>query len=269
MKYAINGATTMKYPVEEDIVSAARNGFEGVELWWDKVKRYLENHTAAQLNTLLRENHVEAAGLCPFLVSPFRNTQTLREEFQQALEAAECINCRLLTVCPDFRPMQLCVEQALDMHGEEFKWYAGQAGMSGIKLAIEPIGRHTLVGGPMEALDLIKRAGEPDNLGLLIDTFHYMRSAVSQEVIRQIPLDKLYIVHVNDSENGMIEELEDKNRLYPTEGAIDLKSTVMALKEMSYEGYLSVELFNRKYWEEEIDRISKRAKDSLLEMLKL
>ena len=48
MRTCINGATTMPYPLEEDIRSAARAGFEGVELWVPKVEKYLEAHSPAE-----------------------------------------------------------------------------------------------------------------------------------------------------------------------------------------------------------------------------
>ena len=266
MKNAINGATMMPYGLQEDIAAAAKAGFEGIEIWWDKVKKYLENHSYADIKALLRDDNILPAGLCPFLVSPFRNTDSLKEDFMRGLEAAGEIGCGLLTVCADFRPINLTKSEALKRHSELFAWHAEKATQYGIRLAIEPIGCHTLVGGPIEALELVRTAGSPANLGILMDTFHYMRSSIGPDVIREIPAEKLYIVHVNDSEYGMIEELADKHRLYPTEGFIDLKGDMLALKDIGYDGFLSVEVFRPEYWEDPIDVITRRAMDSLRKM---
>lgn len=259
MKLAINGATTMKYSLEDDIKAASKAGFEGIEIWWDKVVKYLTQHSGTDLLNELKKHHVAPAGICPFLVSPFRDTGELRAEFKKALGIAEMIQCDLITVCPDYRPMGMSVEDGLNCHAREFAWYAGLALEKGIRLAIEPIGCHTLIPGPKEALKLIEAAGNGENLGIVLDTFHYARSGVTEQEIRDIPVEKLFIVHVNDSEEGMAEELQDKNRLYPFEGCLDLKYYKRLLKEIHYEGYCSVEVFRTEYWEQDIKVINERA----------
>lgn len=269
MKFAINGATTMHYTLEEDLNAAGAAGFAGVEIWWDKLVRFQEKQPLLRLKSILNDNALSIAGLCPFLVSPFRNTEMLRAEFRKALDASEAIGCDLITVCPDFRPMDMSRADALKRHADAFAWHAEQAAKHNIRLCIEPIARHTLVPGPMEALRLIESAGNPDNLGVLMDTFHYMCSSVSPETIRQIPLEKLWMVHVNDSERGAIEELKDENRLYPTEGYIDLKSDMDALRSIGYQGYLSVEVFRPDYWQTPIDEINRRARASLDRLIAL
>lgn len=269
MLSAINGATTMPYGLCEDIVSAAQAGISGVELWWDKIETYLESEPASSLAALLDEKGVVPAGICPFPVSPFRNTLENRSRFQLALDVAEAISCTLLTVCPEFCPMDTDPEEAKSRLADEFRWYAAAAAEYGIRLAIEPISRHTLVRGPVEALRIIELAGEPENLGLLIDTFHYSCSCVRSEEIRRIPREKLYIVHLNDSRNGMREELTDADRLYPTEGCIDLKTFMTDLRAIGYDGFLSVELFNRAYWQEPIGEICRKARESYERVLRL
>jgi 2-keto-myo-inositol isomerase len=269
MRFAINGATTMPYTLEEDVLAAAGTGFQGVEIWWGKLVRYQEKHSLSELRALLSDNALAITGLCPFLVSPFRNTESLRADFQQALHASGEIGCDLITVCPDFRPMELSREEAFKRHADAFAWHAEQAAKAGVRLCIEPIARHTLIPGPMEALALIKSAGDPENLGVLMDTFHYMCSGISPDTIRAIPLEKLWLVHANDSERGAVEELKDEDRLYPTEGYIDLKADMDALVSIGYDGYLSVEVFRPAYWRLPIGEINRRARESLDRLLAL
>ncbi len=259
----------MPYSLEADLQTAAAAGFQGVEIWWDKLVRFQENHTLADLRNMLSDNALSIAGLCPFLISPFRNTETLRADFLQALYVSSEIGCNLITVCPDFRPMDMTREEALKKHADAFAWHADQASKLGIRLCIEPIARHTLIPGPMEALALIESAGDPVNLGLLMDTFHYMCSSISPETVRKIPVEKLWIVHVNDSECGAIEELKDENRLFPTEGWINLKADIDALRSIGYNGYLSVEVFRPAYWQLPIDEINRRARVSLDQLIAL
>lgn len=259
MKPAINGATTMQYPLEIEIPAAAAAGFEGLELWWDKVVAYLEEHSVEELKALLEREQVRAIGICPFAFSPFKETEQCRRDIQTGLEIASVIGCEMLTICPYGRPIQMDQEEARDAYAKELLLLMGMASKYGIRLAIEPISGHTLIPGPLETLDLIRRAGNPRDLGTLVDTFHYSRSGVSVETVRQIPLEKLFIVHVNDSIAGDAEGLVDADRLYPTEGVLDLAGYMRELRAVGYDGYLSVEVFRREYWREPVETICSRA----------
>ncbi|WNX86651.1 sugar phosphate isomerase/epimerase family protein [Agathobaculum sp. NTUH-O15-33] len=262
MRPALNGATAMKYPLETEIPAAAAAGFEGLELWWDKVVAFMEAHTAKELKTLLEENRIKAIGICPFAFSPFRETAQCRADIARGLEIASVIGCNMLTICPYGRPIEMSKEKARQAYAEELRVLTAMAAEHGVRLAIEPISGHTLIPGPLETLDLIGRAGNPDNLGTLVDTFHYSRTGVDVETVREIPLDKLFIVHVNDSEAGEGESLADPDRLYPTEGVLDLAGYMENLRATGYDGYLSVEVFRRSYWEEPIETICDRAMKS-------
>lgn len=259
MKLAINGATTMPYSLEEDIKAASEVGFGGIEIWWNKVVKYLNHHSSTDLLNELKKYNVKPVGICPFLVSPFRDTEELRNEFKKALEAADAIHCDLITICPDYRPMKMSVRDGLKLHAKEFAWYAKSAEVKGIRLAVEPIGCHTLVSGPQEALQLIESAGNSENLGIVLDTFHYSRSGVTKQQIMDIPAERLFMVHINDSEEGMAEELQDKHRLYPFEGCLDLEKYKTILKKINYDGYCSVEVFRPEYWEQDIKVINERS----------
>lgn len=269
MLTAINAATTMPYSLREEIPAMGKAGIAGVELWWSKIEDFLKTESVEALSELLKENGVKPVGICPFPVSPFRDTQEKRDMFLRALEVCRAIGCELLTVCPEFCPINVKPEEAFKLLADEMSFFAQTADGYGVKLAIEPISRHTLVKGPLQALALIEAAGAPDNLGLLIDTFHYSCSAIPSEEIRAIPAEKLYIVHVNDCAAGMREELCDADRLYPTEGYIDLAAMMADIRATGYDGYLSVELFNREYWKEPAELICRKAKDSCEALMKL
>lgn len=268
MKYALNGATTMPYTLDEDIVATAKAGFTGIEIWWDKAKAYLEKNSIRSLEELLIENALEAVSLCPLLLWTFRDTDSARKDFNYAVEVAPQIGLDLIVVAPDYQPASLSVSEALKAHAEELKNLAGIARSNGIRIAIEPIGGHTLVPGPTEALHLIELAGSPDNVGILLDTFHYFRSNVTDQEILSIPAEKLFFVHVNDVEDGALNELTDAHRVYPTLGVIPLQNTIKNLNTLGYEGYYSVEIFRPEYWEESIDDIASNAYHMLDKLMK-
>ncbi|MCY3834585.1 MAG: sugar phosphate isomerase/epimerase [Chloroflexi bacterium] len=265
MKPCINGATTMPYSLEQDVTAAAQAGFEGLEIWWDKLLTYLDNHSPSDLKQLLENNSLIPASICPLRIWPFRDSEPARQEFRDAVRIAPQIGCALLAVCPDFQPARLSREEALAIHAEELSDMARLAAESEIRLTVEAIGGHTLVPGPTEALQLIEMAGAPANVGILMDTFHYFRSGVSDQEIQALPLDKLDIIHVNDCEDGALNELTDAHRLYPTLDVIPARQLSM-LKDRGYDGYLSVEVFRPEYWQQPIEEITGKAYSTLCDL---
>ena len=255
MRLCINEATTMPYSLEEDILAAAKAKFQAMELWWDKVKEYLCTHSTKELKKLLVSNNIRPIAMCPLRIWPFRDSEPARKEFIKAIKVASKIDCKLIIVCPDFQPARLSKNEAMDTCGIELRKMAEEAKQYSLNLVIEPIGGHTIVPGPKQAIDLIKRSGSPDNVGLLMDTFHYFRSQVPENEIKNIPKNLLKIVHINDCEDGAINELTDANRLYPTLGVIPLERYIKLLDEIGYNGYLSVEIFRPEYWKKPVQEI--------------
>ena len=256
----------MPYSLEQDVAAAAQAGFEGLEIWWDKLVTYLDNHTLNDLKQLLDTSGLIVVGICPLRIWPFRDSEPARREFRDAVQLAPHIGCKLIAVCPDFQPARLSREEALAIHAQELAVMARLAAENGVRLSVEPIGGHTLVPGPTEALQLIEMAGAPENVGLLMDTFHYFRSGVTDQEIEAIPLDMLDIIHVNDCEDGALNELTDAHRLYPTLGVIPARQLSL-LKDRGYDGYLSVEIFRPEYWEQSAEEITGKAYTTLGELI--
>ena len=86
-------------------------------------------------------------------------------------------------------------------------------------------------------------------VGLLIDTFHFYVGENTLGDLEKIPPEKISLVHFHDAADRPRDELRDEDRLYPGEGVIDLGGFCRVLKDKGYEGPLSVELINPKLWE--------------------
>jgi 2-keto-myo-inositol isomerase len=155
--------------------------------------------------------------------------------------------------------------------GERARAYAEAAGRAGVRLAIEPLGGHRFVPGPREAMALIRAAGSPPELGLMLDTFHYYKSGVPAEDIAAVPAERWVILHVNDCVGAAerpAAELRDADRLYPGEGALPLVSTLRHFRAIGFRGGVSVEVFRPAYWELPIGEINRRAYAAVTELLR-
>ncbi|MBT5876583.1 MAG: sugar phosphate isomerase/epimerase [Candidatus Latescibacteria bacterium] len=258
----INGATTMPYTLEQDLEAAAKAGFEAVEIWSRKLDTYLEANSVDDLKVMLDRLELKVASLCPYSLVGFADNRGHIIAIRKASEIAEAIDCPVLLVCGDAPPEGVSEDEAYDSMANVACTYADWAEDHGVKIAIEPLGGHPFIPGPKEALEIIERA-DHDSLGLMLDTFHYYKSGVSMDAIRDIPLDRLFIVHVNDCEDLPAAELTDGHRLHMGEGILPLKEVLGIIKEKGYEGALSVEIFREAYWNQDPEDISRDAKAGL------
>jgi len=263
MKTCINGASTMPYALEEDLRSAAAAGFEGVELWTAKVETYLKSHGVEELDGTLRELGLTPEALCPYgLVSFGENVEENVAKIEEVAKLAEDLSCPILLVCPDVPPSDVGEVAAIKKAGAMARKLGKICADHHASIAIEPLGRHPFVPGPKQALRIIAEADHP-NVKLMMDTFHYYKSDVPISDIAAIPIERLAIVHINDCEDLPKAQLTDGHRLWPGEGVIPLREMIGAIRDNGYEDALSVEVFRKAYWEEDVDWIARNAKKSL------
>ena len=259
MYSCINGATTMPYTLEQDLEAAAKAGFDAVEIWSRKLDAYLKNHNAVELKVLMDAHGLRAASLCPYGLVGFSDNREQLQAIERAAEVAAEIDCPVLLVCADAPPDGMDRDAAYDTMAATARAYAERAAAHGVKIAIEPLGRHRFIPGPREAMEVIERANH-DSLGLMMDFFHYYKSGVPLEDMRAIPTELLLIVHVDDCEDLPPADLTDQHRVYMGEGILPLKEMLGVLREKGYSGALSVEIFREAYWEKDPVEISIAAK---------
>jgi sugar phosphate isomerase/epimerase len=120
---------------------------------------------------------------------------------------------------------------------EEWKWVVDalkevyiHAMKSGVKMAIEPINRYEtyFVNRGDQALALAKDVGP--ECGVCLDVFHMVIEEVDMFAAIRKAGKKLYDVHVADN-----------NRLAPGMGNVDWGKLVTTLREVGYEGALTME----------------------------
>jgi 2-keto-myo-inositol isomerase len=262
MKTCINGATTMPYSFEEDVKSASAADFEAVEIWASKLDKFIGERSVEAAKELLEANNLKVAALCPWRFGFFGDPDDIAKSVRRGAGIAQKLGCNLLLVCPDGPPKNMSRAEAVKAAGAAGRRYAQIAGDYGVSLAIEPLGGHPFVPGAKEALAIVNEADHP-NLGLMMDLFHYYKSGVMMAEIEAIPVEKLLIIHVDDCEDQPRAQLNDGHRLYPGLGVIPVKEMLGVVKRKGYDGYLSVELFRKQYWEQDATQIAREAKRHL------
>jgi len=122
-------------------------------------------------------------------------------------------------------------QQSLDYLRKSLYECIEDAGIHGVRLALEPLNRYEtdLIHTADEGLELIHQIDSP-NFGLLLDTFHM--NIEEQSIENCITRSSAYIFHFH---------VADSNRWYPGGGHLDFGTILQTLKSTGYSGWISGE----------------------------
>ena len=287
MKLALNGATTMKACLATDIQAASAAGFDCLEIWAAKLKRFLRTSSIADLRRLFDEH-----GLKPYSINSiehvtFRDAvghDELLKECEELCRLALEINCPYVVVVPS--PVkQNSGLRTQDSGGGVCSWHdlwtdsvikesvcvltelGGIAERHGVGLAFEFLGEPDCSVPTLALADEIVTQVALKNVGLVIDSFHFYAGGSTIESIEALDPDRLFIFHINDAEDRRRDELEDKHRLLPGLGILPLVEIVGALKRIGYDRVTSVEIFRPEYWERDPFELAREARAATLKIL--
>ena len=263
MKIALNGATTMHADLETDIKAASLAGFELIEIWASKLRKYLQNHTAKDLKTLLEENNLEPYSINSIEHITFRNAEDyekIKAETEEFSQIAEEIACPYVVVVPGKLAENATREEIFKESVRVLNELGDIAEKHNVSLAFEFLGQADC---SVQTLDFCKEIVEKvnrKNVGLVIDTFHFYAGNSSFKAIETLNPDKLFIFHINDAEDLPKEKLTDAHRLYPGLGILPIKEIKERFDKIGYDRMVSIEIFRPEYWNENPFEVAKLAK---------
>jgi 2-keto-myo-inositol isomerase len=270
MKLALNGATTMKAELGEDIRAASAAGFDYLEIWAAKLKVFLKTGTTTELKQLLVESKLKPYSINSIEHITFREEsahRTLLEECRELCRTASEIDCPYLVVVPSPLPAGKTRDEVTEDSARVLTELAGIAEEYHVALAFEFLGQPGCSVQTLEhAHEIVRRVARP-SVGLVIDSFHFYAGGSAIESIDALDADELFIFHINDAEDRPREELEDRHRLLPGLGILPLKEIGAALKRIGYDRVASVEIFRPEYWERDATILARDARDAAAKVL--
>ena len=271
LKTCLNEATLMPYDIITNIKACGEVGFEGIEIWFNKLQDFLKKGgKIEELVNLLSTYNLKVAGCCGavggfMFLDPLEFNKKL-VEIEENLKILHKLECEMVVVCPDVPPPRFTLKRAIEVAGETLKVVASICEKYNIKIGLEPLGMHPFVPDIKTALKILEVASH-EYVGLTLDTFHMYKSSVPIDDIRKLSPKQIAIVHIDDCEDLPKEKLTDANRLFPGEGVIPLIEFLRAFKDIGYQGFLSVEIFREEYWKLNPLTIARRSKNSLEKLL--
>ena len=272
MRLALNGATTMKADLATDIQAAHAAGFECLELWATKLRRFLKTRTTADLQSMLAAQSLQPYSINSIEQITFRDAEAHRnllEECEELCRIAAEIDCPYIVVVPSPLPAGQSRAGVTEETARVLEELARLAEPHGIGLAFEFLGQEDCSVQTLAHADEIVRTVARESVGLVIDSFHFYAGGSTFESILALDPQRLFIFHINDAEDRPRAELEDRHRLLPGLGILPLREIVGALREIGYDGVASVEIFRPAYWERDPFELARAAHVATAQALRL
>ena len=257
MKFAVNPATTMEYDIEADLKAYHAAGIRHMELWIPKLKKYLLDHELADFQSLLTEHDIEIVGACAMGNLPVEDIKSNAERLKELkfrLGICQSVNCPAIVITPG--ELNESPENVHELMVRNLRSACEVAGEFGVKLALEFLQGNSLIGTLGSAKEIVRSVADP-HLGLIIDCAHFWMDRSDLSDLEDLKADELLLVHLADIEKDVRPEAAtDNDRTFPGRGKGIERKLIPAIQATGYNGFWSLELFNKEIWAHPIEEIT-------------
>lgn len=266
MEIGFNGASTMKTDLPGDIQAASRAGYTLIEIWAKKMEAYLSKKGIRDLQSLFKKGKIKplAINSVEFVTfnSPWEKVNTMNL-IQRYAEIADRLNCPYIVLVPSPRPQGVSDNEVHEESVKVLREISNKFKKYKVKFAFEFLGFPWCSVSTLERDSEIVKAVNRNNIGMVLDTFHFYAGGSTLDSIQKVDRERIYILHINDAEGLPRSGLQDAHRLYPGEGVIPLKEIVSRLKEIHYDGPVSIEMFRPEYWTQPAEEVARKGMEAI------
>ncbi|UJW56462.1 sugar phosphate isomerase/epimerase [Bacillus sp. A116_S68] len=247
-------------------------GFHTIEFALPYLKSYVEERSHKELKQLLNLYEVEIAqGTCGFGIPS--NIAISKESFGKSLVTWEenCIFAGSIGINQVSVIINPTKGNGIDKSGvqlerEEIIYrlnsLANIANKYQLKVAVEFIDDRFI----SEQLNIIRIIGK-SNLGLLVDTYILGNQSDPISLIKSIPPEYIYWIHLSDSKERQNSDWlisHKPQRVLPGSGYIDLAKMLSTITDNGYNGVVSLEVYGNEFLESlSVSERAKRASNSI------
>jgi 2-keto-myo-inositol isomerase len=272
MKLCFNQATTLENSnLIKDLEYCNKHGYDYIEIrTMDKLPEYLQEKSIDELAEFFNTHHIKPLAFNALVFFNNRDEAGYKEiinEFKGMMETATKLGVKYVVAVPLVTEQKILKQDIKKSCVEVLTELSDIAEPYGVKIAVEFVGHpQCTVNTFGQAYDIVETVNR-ENVGLVLDCFHFHAMGSDLNDLKKADGSKIFILHIDDTEDFPIGFLTDEDRVWPGLGAIDLDSILSTLKEIGYSDVVSVELFRPEYYKLDAEEAIKTAKETTLKVM--
>lgn len=250
--------------LEKDLELCEKEGFDYIEIRFDMLMRYLKTHTVEQLAEYFSEHHLKPHAFNAFYLYPEflgegddpKRQTLLLGQFLYACQIGKKIGAHYMIVVPPFLDEPNYVpfpgtEEEKNLNCIRMLRELGPiAERYDMKLCFELVGFPRSSVRNIENAKKIVEAVDLDHVGYVLDAYNiYLYNGQNDfEAMKSVDRDKIFAVHLNSADDVPERERTQEKRCFAGQGVVDTDQFLSTLKEIGYEGMVSIETFRPQHW---------------------
>jgi len=271
-RFCLNMSTIMgqKPGLLHSIEIAAAAGYDGVELWVRDIEQWMaEGNTIETLGKFISAKNIRVENAISFtewLVDDDVKRAAALATLEKEMKMMAAIGCKRIAA----PPAGVSKDQPIDIQkaGTRYRETILLGRKYGVMPLLEFWGASGTVYNFGQALAVAAAANEAD-ARILPDVYHLHRGGSGFDCLNLVNGKVIDIIHMNDyPANKPLEEQTDADRVYPGDGAAPFKKILQTLKAMGGTKSLSLELFNKTYWEQDAMTVAKTGLQKMKALVK-
>ncbi len=270
--YGFNTSTirgqNLTLPQEIDII--ARAGYKSIEPWIREIDDYVkQGGSLADLRKRFSDAGLavdSVIGFFDWIVDDDARRAKALEEARRNMELVAAIGGTRLAAPPAGATdvVGLDLHKAAERYGE----LLALGNKLGVVPQVEVWGFSKSLGTLGEAAQVAINCGQP-NACILADAYHLYKGGSAIEGLRLLSGSSMHVFHFNDYPGSPPRhEINDAQRVFPGDGVAPLTEILRSLRDIGFRGVLSLELFNREYWNQDALLVARTGLDKMRAVVK-
>jgi sugar phosphate isomerase/epimerase len=263
LRYCLNTSTIRGQEVglPRAIDIAARAGYQGIEPWIRELQAYVQQGGSLKdLRKRLDDQGLvveSAIGFARWIVDDEPTRAAALDEARRDMEMVAALGGKRIAAPPAGAARADEPLVSWTAAAQRYRTLLELGRQVGVIPQLEVWGFSRTLSRLGEVLLVAAEAAHPDAC-LLPDVYHLYKGGSDFHALRLVAGGAMHVFHVNDyPPQPDRSTITDAHRVYPGDGVAPLGLVFRTLRDVGFRGALSLELFNRDYWQQDALQVAR------------
>ena len=276
MKLSYNEATAKDCStLEKDLILCDKFGFDYIEIRLDMLKEYLKSNTINDLKRFFLEHRLKPHAFNALYIyldlfsknDSKSKREELMEDFYLGLKAGKEIGSNYFVIVPPLQRdpkggpfigdkediFNKCVFILTKLSDIAYEY--------DMNLCFELVGfDRSSVRTISDVKDIVYQVNR-SNVGFVFDSYNIHLNGKLNDFseLKTVDVKKIFAVHINNADDVPLNEMGQDKRRFCDRGIVNLDSYLSNLKEIGYDGMVSIEVFRNEYYQKDAEFVISEA----------